>query len=268
MFPSLYNRSYPKSRSQMLSVFLLYIYIHITILIQQFCNFIYWFGGEKAQHLIAQFSTQSDRSTGQSNVANGTSWIFQPQMTRGHPFTNHSPTIHQPFTNHSPTIHQPFTNHSPITMVYSRLIYTHLYLFMSILYLYVYNYIYIHIKVFFKQQTLTSLKHHSPFRSPFRLAKATNIFFINAESVICDLLISSGEGSFDEDILGWDGRLGFYRFTRAGPLVFTYQKLWLTMEHLPFSPCYSWAIVWFYPAWLTYKKLWHITEYHHAINGQ
>lgn len=28
---------------------------------------------------------------------------------------------------------------------------------------------------------------------------ATNIFFINAESVICDLLISSGEGSFDEE---------------------------------------------------------------------
>ena len=31
--------------------------------------------------------------------------------------------------------------------------------------------------------------------------EATNIFFINAESVICDLLISSGEGSFDEELL-------------------------------------------------------------------
>eukprot|EP00434_Breviolum_minutum_P001102 symbB.v1.2.000964.t1/scaffold39.1/size394969/8 len=30
---------------------------------------------------------------------------------------------------------------------------------------------------------------------------ATNIFFINAESVICDLLISSGEGSFDEELI-------------------------------------------------------------------
>ena len=87
------------------------------------------------------------------------------------------------------------------------------------MYIIIYVYI-IYIKVFFKQQTLTSLGHHHSAR---RLAKATNIFFINAESVICDLLISSGEGSFDEDILGWEAE-GFYRFTRPGPLVFTYQK--------------------------------------------
>ena len=77
-----------------------------------------------------------------------------------------------------------------------------------------YIYIYIYVKVY-KATNIDITGAPSPFRS--RLAKATNIFFINAESVICDLLISSGEGSFDEDIiLGWDGRLGFYRFTRPG----------------------------------------------------
>ena len=38
--------------------------------------------------------------------------------------------------------------------------------------------------------------------------EATNIFFINAESVICDLLISSGEGSFDEELTGGCGGSG------------------------------------------------------------
>ena len=37
-------------------------------------------------------------------------------------------------------------------------------------------------------------------------SEATNIYFINAESVIGDLVISSGEGSFDEDQMfqDWD----------------------------------------------------------------